>query len=179
MSRSRDETSPIFTSPSPARALSFEPGRARACQNFHWAYFESELFTNEIFETRARACFELFWKLGFSSLEPGAYLLRAKIRPGPSSLSPGSFHLYLVLGLETSCIGGKWAQETFLSSRKKNFDVRVRSWNSFLSSCSCSYVVEVAHASVTAGAVFTAIVVGTIVFVAVALLKLMLMLCLG
>ena len=39
--------SPIFSSPSWAQAFSFEPRRARACQNTPQACFEPELFTNK------------------------------------------------------------------------------------------------------------------------------------
>ena len=42
---------------------------------------------------RARACSELFEKPGLSSLE--LIYCEPKIRPGPSSPSPGSFPLYL------------------------------------------------------------------------------------
>ena len=74
----RGGTSPIFSSPSRARALNVEPGRARACPNFPRASFEPELSTNKNANIRVRAYFEPIGKLGSSSLEPGAYLLRAQ-----------------------------------------------------------------------------------------------------
>ena len=61
-----------------ARALNVEPGRARACPNFPRASFEPELSTNKNANIRVRAYFEPMGKLGSSSLEPGAYLLRAQ-----------------------------------------------------------------------------------------------------
>ena len=65
-------------SPSRARALNVEPGRARACPNFPRASIEPELSTNKNANIRVQAYFEPIGKLGLSSLEPGAYLLRAQ-----------------------------------------------------------------------------------------------------
>ena len=68
---SRGWTSPTFLS------LSIEPGRVRACPNVPRACFEPKLFTNKNYKIQ---CLSLLW----------AFL---KIRLGPLSLSPGSFHL--------------------------------------------------------------------------------------
>ena len=62
--------------------------RARACQNNHRACFEPELSTNKNDKFRVRAYFEPFGKLGSPSLEPGAYLLRAKISARASKPEP-------------------------------------------------------------------------------------------
>ena len=52
--------------------------RAQACQSFLRALFEPKLSSDENYQIQSRACIELFWKLGLSSLKPGAYLLWAK-----------------------------------------------------------------------------------------------------
>ena len=57
------------------------------------ACFKPELFTNKNAKIRVQAYFEHFEKLGLPSLEPGAYLLWAKISAQPLSPSPGSFQL--------------------------------------------------------------------------------------
>ena len=85
-------TSPIFWDPSRAQALSIVPERAQACPNFPQACFEPELVTYRNLKIQARACLELFWKLGLLSL--GFLYCKPKIRPGPQSPSPGSCHLY-------------------------------------------------------------------------------------
>ena len=65
---SRGGTSPIFSSPSWARALSVEPERARVCPNYLWAFFEPEIFTNINAKIWVRAYLQPFRKLGSLSL---------------------------------------------------------------------------------------------------------------
>ena len=55
------------------------------------ACFKPELITNKNTKIRIQAYFEPFEKLGLPSLEPGAYLLWAKISAQPLSPSPCSF----------------------------------------------------------------------------------------
>ena len=69
----RGGTSPNFWALSQARASSVEPEWPWACQNS-----PRVLFTNQNAEIRVWVYFEPFGKLGSTSLEPGAYLLRAK-----------------------------------------------------------------------------------------------------
>ena len=72
-----------------ARALSVKPERARACLNRPRACFEPKLFTNKSAKIRVRAYFKPFGKLGLPSLEPGAYLLSAKISARAFEPEPG------------------------------------------------------------------------------------------
>ena len=62
-----------------ARAEPSSSFECRACQNSTRACFQPELFTNKRATIRVRAYFEPFEKLGSPSIEPGAYLLWAKI----------------------------------------------------------------------------------------------------
>ena len=73
-----------LSSPRQARALSIKPGRAQACLNVPGAWsFNPELFAYKRDEIWAWAYFELFCKLGWSSLEPGDYFtVRPKFGPG-------------------------------------------------------------------------------------------------
>ena len=79
-------TSPIFSSPGWAQALSVKhrdlygvkPGWALACQNITPAYFEHKLFTNKNYKIHIRSYLKLFRNLGSSSLEPAACLLQSR-----------------------------------------------------------------------------------------------------
>ena len=76
--RLRGGTSPIFSSPSRARALNVEPGRARACPNFPRASFEPKLSTNKNANIRVRA----YGKIRL--VEPRAWgLFTASPKSGP------------------------------------------------------------------------------------------------
>ena len=86
--------------------------------NFPWACFEFELFTNENKILRSRVSFELFCKLGPSSLLAFGFInCETIIWPGPSSPSPGSFHLSGIIFLKIST-GLKWS---FLPDRNVLF----------------------------------------------------------
>ena len=101
--RARVGTSPNFSSPSRARALSVEAEQARACPNYPRACFEPELFTNKNAEIRDRAYLEHFGK----ALSLGLIYCESKIWPGHSSPSPGSFHLTAGHGQQSSVLTWK------------------------------------------------------------------------
>ena len=77
---SRGGASHIFSSPRRAWAFSKEPAVSQSFLLKRLYMWSSSLLQASL-------------KIGSLSLEPRAYLLRAKIRPGSSSPSPGSFHL--------------------------------------------------------------------------------------
>ena len=52
--------------------------KAQTCEKYPGACFEPELFPNKNEKLQAQAYIEPFFKSGLLSLEPGAYLLRAK-----------------------------------------------------------------------------------------------------
>ena len=110
--------------------------QARAWQNFPRALFEPELFIYKNCKIQAWACFELFGRL----VEPLAWGLftikpKPKIRPGPSSPSPGSFHLYINLvevSIGTNFLGGIFEQVFFLIKKSyleekppKSFQIKI------------------------------------------------------
>ena len=68
----------------------------QGCKILYRAYIEFKLFTIKIYNIWAQAYFKLFWKLGSSSFEPGAYLLWSKkvaraFKPEPRLIPPLMF----------------------------------------------------------------------------------------
>ena len=117
--------------------MSVEPERARACPNYPRACFEPELFTNKNAKIRVRAYFEPFGKLGSLSLEPGAYLLRAKISARASEPEPRLVPLLVPLSRGVNCRtqvqGRKCFSELFdrflpFKRFRLNFFQTFRSW---------------------------------------------------
>ena len=82
-----------------------EPKRARAWPSYPRACFEPELFTNKYAKTWIRAYLKPLGKfLCLIYCEP-------KIRPGPSSPRPGSFHLQLKSSFVTLKCKHRWNEK--------------------------------------------------------------------